>query len=138
MKTTTTIDLSGPFFTNDPRKTFRQNVRVLMAAVAAEGESDVKAQLRAGESGRYPISHKVQPSHVSGHVVGRVRSLTGKPWAVTAVVSVNNSGFTKAQGIALMASAAWVESQVHAFRKTTGRIRRARALNTVELLKGIQ
>ena len=38
---TTTIDKSGPFFRQDPVKTFRQNVRVMMAAVVAEGEADV-------------------------------------------------------------------------------------------------
>jgi len=133
----TTIDLTGPFFTHDPAKTFRQNVRVLMRAVAAEGESDVKAQLKAGEGSRRPISHRVSPSRVSGHVVGRVTSLTGKPWAVSAAVSVNNSGFTKAEGTALMAAASSLEGRVHAFRKTKNRVARSRKVNEAELLKGL-
>lgn len=136
-KIATTIDLKGPFFTKQPGKTFRQNVRVMMAAVAAEGEADVQAQLRAGEGNRRRISHGVAPDRVSGHAVGRVHSLGGNLWAVTAVISVNNSGLTPAQGIALMAAAAVVERQTHAFRRTTGRLRRARSVNTTELLKGI-
>lgn len=135
-KITTTIDTSGPFFAKDPAKTFRQNVRVLMDAVAAEGEADVRAQITAGNSGRKPIAELGQ-DHVSAHVIGRTSNLRGRRWAVTAVVSVNNSGFSPKEGISLMAAASSVESQTHAFRRTTGRIRRARALNQAELLKGL-
>ena len=133
----TEIKKTGVFFTSNPAKTFRQNVRVMMAAVAAEGEADVVGQLRAGESGRYPLGGGIRPGRVSGHVRGRTHNLSGKQWAVTAVVSVNNRGFSQQQGIKLMAAASWLESQGHAFRRTTGRIRRARAVNTAELLKGI-
>jgi hypothetical protein len=87
---TTTINNTGPFFTKDPAKTFRQNIRVMMAAIAAEGEADVKAQLAAGDAGRQPIS--LLGDHVSGHVIGRTASLAGRNWQVTAVISVNNSG----------------------------------------------
>ena len=129
--------LTGPFFTKDPRLTFRQNARVMLAAIADEGETDVKVQMEAGESGRKPISTRVTPNRVAGHVVGRVKGMSGKPWAVTAVVSVNNSGFTKAQGKALMAAASRVEGEVHAFRKTTNRLKRSRKINAAELLKGL-
>lgn len=134
----TTIDLSGPFFQRDPVKTFRANVREMMDAVAAEGEADAKAQLRAGEGSRAPISAGVSPARVSGHVRGRTRALSGRRWAVTAVVSINNRGLSRRQGIALMAAAARVESQTHAFRRTTSRIRRSRAVNQAELFKGLQ
>lgn len=131
----TTIDLSGPFFRKDPTKTFRQNIRVLMDAIAAEGEEDVKAQLRAGNAGRKPIRRL--GDHTSDHVIGRTRSLKGKRWAVTAVVSVNNSGYSRAQGVSLMAAASSVESRTHAFRRTAARLRKARAVNSVELTKGM-
>ena len=137
MKITTTIDKSGPFFAHDPAKTFRANIRTMMEAVAAEGEADVSAQMRATEGGRRPISSGVQPDRVGRNVVGRVTSLSGKKWAVTAVVSVNNSGFTPRQGIALMAAASRVEGQIHAFRKTTSRIKSTRRVNVDELLRGI-
>jgi hypothetical protein len=48
--------MDGPFFRKDPALTFRQNVRVMMDAVAAEGEKDVRAQYQAGEARRRPIS----------------------------------------------------------------------------------
>lgn len=133
----TSIDLSGPFFTNDPRKTFRQNARVMLARLAEEGEQDVRVQQQASESTRAPISNKVTPDRVSGHVVGRVTALSGKRWALTAVVSVNNRGQTEAGGIALMAAASRVEERTRAFRRTTYRLRKARAINAAELLKGI-
>ena len=106
-----------------------------MAALVAEGEADVRAQMRSGR--RRPISHGVSPDRVAEHVDGRVRSLAGSQWAVTGVISVNNSGFSQAEGIALMAAAAVVERQTHAFRRTTSRLRSARAINETELLKGI-
>ena len=133
---TTTIDLSGPFFRKDPRKTFRQNAREMLARVAEEAEADVKAQLQQGESARAPM-RGIHPVRVSGHVIGRVKSLKGKAWALTAVVSVNNSGFTKRQGTTLMASAAVLERRTHAFRRTTSRLRRSKKANMTELLKGL-
>lgn len=135
-KITTSIDLSGPFFQRDPAKTFRQNVRRLMDAVAAEGEADVKAQLQQGEGSRAPM-RGISPTRVSAHVIGRTRSMTGKRWAVTAVVSVNNSGFSKRQGTTLMAAASLLEGRSRVFRRTAARLRKARAVNQAELLKGI-
>lgn len=137
VKLATTMNVKGPFFEHDPAKTFRQNIRVMLAAVAAEGRSDVIAQLEQGQAGRLPIGSGVEPERVSGHVVGRVASLGGKPWKVTAVVSVNNSGFTPKQGIALMAAGSVVERRTGAFKRTTGRIRRSKHVNVDELLKGI-
>jgi hypothetical protein len=135
-KITTTIDTSGPFFAHDPTKTFRQNARELMDAVADAGQIDVRAQLRAGRASRKPIS-ELDDDHVEDYVIGRTRNLAGRRWAVSAVVSVNNNGFSPKQGIALMAAAAVVERQTHAFRRTTGRIRRARGVNLDELMKGV-
>ena len=132
---TTTIDLSGPFFTKDPRRTFLQNVRDLMDVIAREGEADVKAQLRQGEPARAPLSAGLSPARVSGHVRGRVSSLSGRRWAYTAVVSVNNSGLSKKQGIALMAAAAVVERRTGAFKRTGTRLRKA--VKRADLTKGL-
>jgi hypothetical protein len=137
-KIASSISYDGAFFRKDPGKTFRQNIRVLMAAVAEEGRKDVQAQLDAGEASREPVSSGVQPARVSDHVVGRVKSLTGRQWAVTANVSVLNQNMTPKQARALMAAAASLEKRNHAFRRTATRLRKARALNTVELLKGIK
>ena len=131
----TSIHYDGPFFTKDPRKTFRQNIRTMMRAIAEEAQQDIETQMRHNQGRRAPIAEL--GDHVSSHVVGRVKSLRGKPWQVTAVISVNNSGFSTSQGIALMAAHAEVERQTHAFRRTTGRLRRSRKVNAAELLKGL-
>jgi hypothetical protein len=131
----TSIQFKGPFFDRDPAKTFRANGRKMIAAAVAEGERDVIAQMQRGQGDRERI--RLLGDRVSDHVIGRVKSLGGKPWAVTGVVSVNNSGFSPAEGVSLMAAASRVEAQTHAFRRTASRLRRARSANLDELLRGI-
>jgi hypothetical protein len=138
----TTIDLSGPFFAHQPGLTFLQNVRRLMEAIAAEGEADVQAQLRAGEGSRRPLSAFYGGAdRLAQHAIGRTHAIAergGREWSTHAVISVNNSGLSSTQGISLMAASAEVEKRTHAFRNTARRIRSARALNTAELAKGLE
>jgi hypothetical protein len=76
------VETSGPFFRVDPRKTFRQNARVMLEAIAEEGEKAVKARAP------YYTGDKGDPNaHIRDYIRGRVKSLRGKPWALTAVVS---------------------------------------------------
>jgi len=135
-RNTTTIKFDGPFFTGDPAKTFRQNIRAFMDVVAAEGEADVKAQLAVGEGSRAYI-RALPAQRVSDYVRGRTSALSGRRWAVTAVVSVNNSGLSRGQGISLMAAASRVEGQTGAFRRTASRLRRLARRAEAVLLKGI-
>lgn len=135
-RNTTSIKFDGPFFTGDPAKTFRTNIRAFMDTVAAEGEADVKAQMAVGTGSRAPI-RALPAQRVSDHVRGRTKALDGKRWAVTAVVSVNNSGFSAREGISLMAAASRVESQTGAFRRTASRLRRVAKQAGAVLLKGI-
>lgn len=69
------IDLSGPLFAREPGQTIHHNIRRMLEGIAEEGEETVKAA--------YPV--------VTGRgragVRGRVESLTGKQWALTAVIS---------------------------------------------------
>ena len=125
------IDMSGPFFTADPAKTFRRNIRDFMDEVVALGEADVEARLRSGEGSRASISGG--NGRVSAYVVGRTRSLRGKRWAVTGVVSVNPQGKARRHAIAIMAAASEVEAQTGAFKKVTASLRRAKT----NLLKGL-
>ena len=71
------IEYSGPFFEKDIRKTFRQNARELVAAIAEDGASMVRSNL----------PRSAEAPHYADYVEGRVKSLKGKPWALTAVVS---------------------------------------------------
>jgi hypothetical protein len=131
----TTLKRTGPFFHGDPSKTFRQNAHDLMEAVAREGAADVRGQLRMGDAGRLPVNGTSR--HVSDYVAGELRKAPAGP-NYRAVTFVRNRGLSKIRGISLMAAASWVESQVHAFRKSKGRMARSREINSAELLKGLQ
>jgi len=122
----TTIDKTGPFFRSDPVRTFRQNIRTMMDAVAREGESDVRAQL---------APHSRTGATVAG-VIGRTASLGGKRWAVSAVVSQTHV-YPWPGGGQKQYRGGKLEAKTHAFRKTASRIRSTRAVNVAELLKGI-
>ena len=135
IRITSTIDYSGPFFENDPGKTFRQNGRRMIEAVVKEGAIDVIHTLMSGESSRAPI--RALGGRVHEHVFDRVESLAGKPWQVTGVISINNSGFSAAEGISLMAAAAVLERKTKAFARARRALLRARAVNVAELLRGI-
>ena len=126
------IDFSGPFFTHDPSETFLANVEKMMAAVAAEGEADVVQQLRAGEGKRQPLSIG---GRVADNIHGRVRGRTG--WHRWAAISPYEPAHSKAEATAIYAAASKVETQTHAFRHTSTAIRKAKAVNVEELLKGI-
>jgi len=136
-RNTTTIRFDGPFFVGDPAKTFRQNIRAFMDVVAAEGEADVTAQLAVGAAARAPI-RALSPQRVGDYVRGRTESLSRRRWAVTAVVSVNNSGLSRRQGISLMAAASRVETLTGAFRRTPARLRRIARRGEAILLRGIE
>lgn len=79
LKSGLSVEYKGPLFSKDVRKTFRANARDLVSAIAEDGEGLVKAELTVGHgrlTGRYADA-----------VESRVRSLTGKKWQVTAVVT---------------------------------------------------
>jgi hypothetical protein len=71
------ITYSGPFFEKDIKKTFRGNARNLVEAIAQDGESMVRSNLPKGPAA----------PHYADFVEGRARSLSGKKWALTAVVT---------------------------------------------------
>ncbi len=127
------VDFKGPFFEGDPKKKVVQNIADLMVALAAEAERDVVGQMVTSTGTRKRISNNVIPPRVFAHVIGRPAK---RPYTA-AVVSVRNQGLSQKQGIALMAAASRVEGQTHAFRRTAGRIRRARSIIRANLAKGL-
>jgi len=126
-KFASTITFDGPFFEKDPTKTFRQNIRELMDEIAAAGESDVKAQLQQGQGDRYPLGMGL--GRVSMHVVGRTKNLSGKRWAVTAIVSPRTAGMSPKQAVKVMAAASYLEDTTGAFKRSARRVRKASKLN---------
>lgn len=127
------ITLEGPFFTADPRKTFRRNVRDMMAALATEAEGSVKRDI-ASHSGSMPY----YTGHTTESVVGRTRSVTGRAWEVSAVISANTQGMTRKEAIRTKAAAASIERRWHSFRRTAGAMRRSRAVLAANLTKGLE
>lgn len=128
------IAKDGPFFRKDPAKTFRENAHDMMLEIAQVGRDDVIGQMVSGEGQRAPI--KMLGDRVADHIVGELRKRpSGR--AYTAVVFVRNHGFTKAEAMSLMAAASRLESAIHSFRRTYGRIRRNRAINEEALWRGL-
>lgn len=125
------VDFKGPFFQRDPIKMVKANITAMMDALGQEGERDVRSQIAA-----LPMAHST--GHTAAHVRGRVRSLTGKPWKATAVVSVQVAGMTRAKAIRTKAAASSIEGRWHPFRKTTAAMKRSRAVIAADLTKGLE
>ena len=131
-KYATTIDVSGPFFSRDPVKTFAGNVQDMLEAMSKEGEKDAKAQVEglAGAMSRYT-------GWTTDHIKGRVHNIAGKHWRKTAVVSVFPGGMDASTAIRTQAAASTIEGRWHVFRRVMSRLRRSRAVNMAELTKGM-
>lgn len=134
--TSVSIDLSGPFFQRDPGKTLRRNITKMVQGLAEEGERSARAAFQSGEGGRRPISRL--GGRVSEHIIGRTRSLSGRQWRASAVISVNNSGLSAREGVALMAAASVVEGRTHIFRGLARIVRQSRAVLYADLTKGLE
>ena len=122
----TTIDLSGPFFDKDPARTLSENVQDMLEAFAQEGEGDVEAQATA---------HQRTGAFLGG-IEGRVRSVAGRHWLRTAVISETHV-YPWPGGGSKQYRGGKLEAKYHMFRTTTTRLRRSRAVNTAELTRGM-
>lgn len=130
----TTISYKGPFFERDVNKTLAENVRLMMEGIAREGEEDVKAQLEATAANRAPLSIG---GRVSERIEGRIHSLANAPWWQNAVISPSRSGLGAREAIALYAGASRVEGETGIIKRTTTRLRRAKAVQLAELTRGL-
>jgi hypothetical protein len=126
------VTFAGPWFERDPKLTFRANVLRLMDEVASFGQTDIQARIRA-----LPPAG-VRTGHTADLIEGRTRSLVGKGWAVTAVVSPNTSGLGANESIATMAAASEIESRAHVFRRGASDLRKFKRDMETELMKGLE
>ena len=124
---------SGPFFSPNADNTLRQNIRGMLQAVADEGESAVQQR-----------SPRFTGAFVAG-VEGRVRSVSGKRWALTAVISQTHAYAWKnkgARGFSGRAEAQYrggkVEARYRMFRAVTSQLRAARAVLAADIAKGLE
>ena len=129
--TAVTLDLTGPFFERDPGKTVRGNIRKMMQGLADEGEKAVREQI---ESHTYPRG----TGWTRDHAVGRVESLSGKSWFLTAVISANTNQMSPEDAIRTKAAAASVERRYHPFRRGASALRRSKAVLNANLTKGLE
>lgn len=72
-----TVQLDGALFAPTAQKTLRQNIRGMLSNMANDGEADARARI---------APHR-RSGDLEESIHGRVHSLTGKKWALTAVVS---------------------------------------------------
>jgi hypothetical protein len=128
------VELTGPFFTRDVRKTVRQNISDFEDAIAEYGQERARAQIEARQG--------AMPGYTGwthDRTIGRTRAEArrgGKKWQVTAVISANTDGMGRRDAIRTKAAASGIERRFHVFRSTTFAIR-AR-MKTVNLTKGLE
>lgn len=79
---TASIEMTGPLFSPQADLTLRQNIRRMLQGLADEGARVVIANSPNG-----PGTRPDPAGSFKGGVEGRVRSLKGAPWWLTAVVS---------------------------------------------------
>lgn len=127
------VELSGPFFTKDPGKTLRQNVRDLMDAMAEWMESEVRDDITAHAGDMHTYT-----GWTWAHTVGRTHSLAGKRWGTWAKVSANTGGMGRSDAIRTKAAAATIERRWHPYRNVKSAAYRARPLITADLTKGLE
>lgn len=136
IRVTSNVEVSGPFFTRNPGKTLRANVRDLMDALAEQADRDIEQVVDA----------HVKP--MPGYVRGRTSSLQGKRWGTWARVAPTTAGLGKPAAIRMMAILAGrhqgnhgttvgIEKQWHPYRAARSNVYRARALLTADLTRGL-
>lgn len=128
------IELAGPFFEKDPAKTIRANIRDLLEQLARRMEQDVRDHSPTGPTGNFREG-----------ITGRVASLSGRPWFLSAVVSQQHVypwGERGTQGGPANARAQYrggkLEAKYHMFRRTASRARGMREVLSAELVKGLE
>lgn len=118
------VEFSGPFFTKDIKKTFRQNARAMLDGMAREGEDAVKRE------------SPVRTGAFRAGVRGRVASLGGKPWMLTAVISQTHV-YRWPKGGQKQYRGGKLEARRHMFRRTASALRRSRAAAMADLTRGL-
>lgn len=129
---TLSLDLSGPFFENDPVQTLFDNLRAKMEEISEQGADEARDRLSEGSTSRALVTEL--GDRVSDHVVGRTTSRSGKQWTAAVVVQVYNQGLTGRESRSLMAAASYVESRTKAISRTA---RTLRSLPELDLTDGL-
>lgn len=122
------VKVEGPFFKPTAGRTFSENIRDMLGAMASEGEKDVKAQMP-----------RITGRTAEG-VKGRVSSLRGRKWMLHAVVSQTRIFPWKNHRTApAMAEyrGGKLEAKTRAFKRTTTALRASGKVAGADLTKGL-
>lgn len=130
------VTYSGPIFEKDVKKTFRQNARVMLLQVAEDGEQLVRSELSAHRGAEAP--------HISDHIEGRVKSLSGKPWQLTSVVTSQlhmtlpgHKGYMTFLETGMKGARQTTFRGLYVFRRVGSAIKRTRRAQQADLTKGL-
>jgi len=133
-KPTFQVKLEGPFFTRDPRKTVRQNIRVFMDELAAHGEAKGRG-LADAPAGQMPRWTGRTRNRIKGRTRAEMRR-GGKHWALTAVVSANTEGLSRTEAISVKAAGSRMEKRFRIFKGVLYSMR-AR-IRSIDFTKGLE
>ena len=132
-------ELSGPFFTRDPAKTIRENIKTVLDELAKRGERQVKALIAGKPGARYVVDN------VRGYTTS---TKSGRRWELSVAVNLIPSGDRAAaiRSAAILygrrkgthGTTIGIEERWHPFRNTKNDIARSRAFLTANLTKGIE
>lgn len=131
---TTKVTLEGDFFSRDPVKSYRQNIRDMLEALSVEMEEQVKSQI-GSHQGEMPRWSGWTHDHTKGYVTG---AMSGRRWQYWAAVAAYTSGMSKADAIRTKAAAVTIEKRWHPYRNVKSGVYRARALISADLAKGLE
>lgn len=131
------IELSGPFFERDVKKTFRENARSMLAAMVAEGVIPIRQELNAHRSSK-------QHPHAADGLRAELHSISGKPWVISAAIhqytvypwgdAAKTASSTRMQA---QYKGGKLEARIHIFRRVYLALRRSRKITQANLVKGL-
>jgi hypothetical protein len=132
---TAKVYLDGGFFTRDPGKTLRANVRDMLDGLAAEMEKEVKGII-GGAAGAMPGYTGWSYQHTKGYTTS---GITGHRWQTWAAVTADTS-WTKDKKPAqrTKAAAASIEKRFHPYRRVKSAVYRLRPVLSANLTRNLE
>jgi len=128
------VELAGNFFTRDPGKTLRGNVRDMLDALAAWMEAEVRSEI-TGHAGAMLRYTGWSYDHTLGYTTS---GKTGKRWGTWAAVGAVTAGMGKQDAIRTKAAAASIEKRFHPYRRVKSGIYRSRPIIQANLARGLE
>ena len=123
------IRLEGPFFHRDVKKTFRDNARALLLALAYEGAIPIRQALNEHRSNR---SH----GHAADGIRAELGAIDGSRWLISSAIHQTNT-YPWPGGGGRVYKGGKLEAKIHIFRRVYLALRRSRKIASANLTKGL-